>query len=285
MNKIYACIDGLPTTAAVVDWAVWAALRLGTPLHLLHALNPTAEMPIVGDFSGALGAGMQEILQQQLSALDEQRGKIAHEAGSQMLDSASARALAGGVAPVTQNMYYGELVDALLALEADARLLVLGENHPASAPRRLYLSHHLERVVRAIQRPILVTTAAPFAPPERFVLAYDGSDTARKTIDMVARSPLLQGLPGLIAMAAADTTHAHAALGQAQATLRSAGFAVSTTLLAGEPEQVLPDLLKTQGAALLVMGAYGHSRIRQWVLGSTTTALLRLSPVPVLVLR
>ncbi|MBU2284983.1 MAG: universal stress protein, partial [Gammaproteobacteria bacterium] len=39
------------------------------------------------------------------------------------------------------------------------------------------------------------------------------------------------------------------------------------------------------GADLLVMGAYGHSRIRQLIVGSTTTALLRTSPVPVLVLR
>ena len=44
-------------------------------------------------------------------------------------------------------------------------------------------------------------------------------------------------------------------------------------------------LLKTQGAALLVMGAYGHSRIRHLIVGSTTTTLLRLSEVPVLVLR
>jgi nucleotide-binding universal stress UspA family protein len=33
------------------------------------------------------------------------------------------------------------------------------------------------------------------------------------------------------------------------------------------------------------MGAYGHSRIREFIVGSTTTTLLRLSPVPVMVLR
>lgn len=33
------------------------------------------------------------------------------------------------------------------------------------------------------------------------------------------------------------------------------------------------------------MGAYGHSRIRHLIVGSTTTALLRLSAVPVLILR
>lgn len=36
---------------------------------------------------------------------------------------------------------------------------------------------------------------------------------------------------------------------------------------------------------LLVMGAYGHSRIRSMLLGSTTTQLLRTCPIPVLLLR
>ncbi len=53
----------------------------------------------------------------------------------------------------------------------------------------------------------------------------------------------------------------------------------------GEPRQVLPELVKRQSPALLVMGAYGHSRLRQWLVGSTTTSLLRLSEVPVLILR
>ena len=44
-------------------------------------------------------------------------------------------------------------------------------------------------------------------------------------------------------------------------------------------------MVKSQGPAILVMGAFGHSRLRQLVLGSTTTTLLRLSDVPVLILR
>ena len=43
--------------------------------------------------------------------------------------------------------------------------------------------------------------------------------------------------------------------------------------------------LAAQGVSLLVMGAYGQSRIRHLVVGSTTTTLLRLCPCPVLVLR
>lgn len=68
-------------------------------------------------------------------------------------------------------------------------------------------------------------------------------------------------------------------------TPAAAGFSAEIELIPGEPEQVLPAVVKAQGAALLVMGAYGHSRIRQLIVGSTTTTMLRLSEVPVLILR
>ena len=285
MNQIYACIDGMPAAQTVVDWAAWAARRLGAPLHLLHVLDEPTAMPLVGDYTGALGYGAQEMLQQQLSTLDEQRGAIEREAGHHVLERAGEYARAAGVAQVAEGMHYGSLVDILLGLEDRTRLVVVGEHYRASTPRKIYLSHHVERVVRSLKRPVLVATVSPFAAPERFVVAFDGSATARKTVDTVAASPLLQGLPALVAMVAPDTPEAQQALQEAQAVLQSAGFAVETRLLAGDPEQALPELLRTQGNALLVMGAYGHSRIRQLIVGSTTTALLRLSPVPVLVLR
>ncbi|OGB22082.1 MAG: universal stress protein UspA [Burkholderiales bacterium RIFCSPHIGHO2_12_FULL_65_48] len=285
MNKVYACIDGLATTTAVIDWTAWSARRLSVPLELLHVLERPPEMPHVGDYSGAIGLGAQEVLLQKLSDLDEQRGKLAQEAGRQMLQNAQERASAAGVAQVDGRMRHGELVDTLLELEPDARLFVLGEHYHASSPRKIHLDHHVERVIRAVKRPVLVATAEQFVAPERFVIAYDGSATARKTIEMVAASPLLRGLPALVAMAGSDTPAAQQALQDARQLLQGAGFAVETTLLSGEPEQALPALLKTQGATLLVMGAYGHSRIRHLIVGSTTTTLLRLSEVPVLILR
>jgi len=48
-----------------------------------------------------------------------------------------------------------------------------------------------------------------------------------------------------------------------------------------EPQDLLPPLVKAQGQTLLVMGAFSHLRLRQWVLGSTMTSLPRLSDVPV----
>ena len=72
---------------------------------------------------------------------------------------------------------------------------------------------------------------------------------------------------------------------RAQAQLQQAGFAIDTRVVPGLPEEALPALLQSLGNMLLVLGAYGHSRIRQLIVGSTTTALLRLCSVPVVVLR
>lgn len=285
MNKIYACIDGLATTTAVIDWAAWSALRLTAPLKFLHVLERDPQGVAVSNYSGAIGLGSQESLLLELSALDAKRGKLVQEAGRQLLAAACERAAAAGVPQLESRLRHGELVDNLLEVEPDARLFVLGEHYHASEPSKIHLDHHVERVIRSVKRPVLVATGEQFEAPKRVVIAFDGSPTARKTIETVARSPMLVGLPMLVAMAGADSAQTRQQLEEARLTLVAAGFSAETELAPGEPEQVLPALVKAQGGALLVMGAYGHSRIRQFIVGSTTTTLLRLSEVPVLILR
>jgi nucleotide-binding universal stress UspA family protein len=45
---------------------------------------------------------------------------------------------------------------------------------------------------------------------------------------------------------------------------------------------VIMDEARTSGAELLIMGAYGHSRLREWALGGATEDALRNAPIPVL---
>ena len=285
MNKIYACIDGLTTSTAVIDGAAWSALRLDAPLKFLHVLERNPQGVAVSNYSGTIGLGAQESLLRELSELDAKRGKLVQEAGRQLLAAACARAAAAGVLKLESRLRHGELVDNLLEVEPNVRLFVLGEHYHANQPSKIHLDHHVERVIRSVKRPVLVATGERFDAPKRVVIAFDGSPTSRKTIDTVARSPMLAGLPVLVAMAGVDSAQARQQLEEARLVLAASGFSAEIELAPGEPEQVLPALVKAQGAALLVMGAYGHSRIRQFIVGSTTTTLLRLSEMPVLILR
>ncbi len=286
MNKVYACIDGAAGTPAVIDWAVWSAQRLGVPLELLHALERPSESTPVTDHSGAIGLDAQFSLLQELSTLDEQHARFAQEAGRRLLAGARERAAAAGVVQLDARLRHGALVDTVIELEPDARLFVLGTHRRAATSARLHLDHRVEQVIRAVKRPVLVVTNERFAAvPERFVLAYDGSATARKAISTVARSPLLAGLQALVVTAGEDERQARGPLDEAQGLLDNAGFETETAFIKGEADTALPDFLKARSAALLVMGAYGHSRLRSFLMGSTTTAMLRLSEVPVLILR
>ncbi|MDR6215429.1 universal stress protein [Paracidovorax wautersii] len=284
-HTVYACIDGLAATPAVVDAAAWAARQLTAPLALLHALERPAPMPAVGDYGGIIGMGAQDMLLQQLSDLDEERQQVAVQAARHMLENAQRRVAPDSVPSLQLLLRQGELLDTLLELEGTARLVTMGEHHRAAGPRKLHLDHRVESVIRTMQRPVLVVTTDQFNAPTEFVVAYDGSPTARRAVEAVARSPLLRGMPGLLVTAGQPTDAAMLALEEARALLAAAGFSVGTQVVPGEPEEALPALLQARGQPLLVLGAYGHSRIRQFIVGSTTTTLLRLCTAPVLVLR
>ena len=46
------------------------------------------------------------------------------------------------------------------------------------------------------------------------------------------------------------------------------------------PEEVIADGVERDQIDLLVMGAYGHSRIRSLIIGSTTTEMIRSCKIP-----
>jgi len=280
MNQVIACIDGVGATAAsLCDAASWASQRLGAPLTLLHVLD-RSQYPVDTDMSGTIGLGSREALLQELASLDEQRITLAREQGRLMLEAAQARAEQRGVAAAATLQRHGELSATLNDLAPDTRLLVIGRGGSAETP----LSPQVANVIRTLQRPMLVLDHT-FNAPQRFLIAYDGSPTARKALELVAASPLLAGLPCELLLVGPATADVRMELEAARDKLLAKGFSVNAQLCAGEPDAVILATLRASGADLLVMGAYGHSRIRQLLVGSTTAKLLRNAPVPVLLLR
>ena len=138
-------------------------------------------------------------------------------------------------------------------------------------------------------RPLLMVPAGapPTAPPRRVVLAWQPRrEAARALHDALTLLPagarvdilMVDPVPGELRYGeqpGADIAR-HLARHGAEArvvSLPSEGHDVAT---------VLTGYAQREGADLLVMGGYGHSRWREWVLGGTTRDVLRLSRVPVL---
>lgn len=283
-HKVLACIDHSGYATIVCDYAAWAAKRLGAPLELVHVLDRHPETAQQLDFSGSIGLGAQENLLQQLALVDEQRSQLAQEAGRHLVAAARQHVLAAGVTQIEGRQVRGELSSVLAATQDTTRLFVMGKYGETGGRDRQSVGGNLERVARAVQRPLLVVSA-PFKTPTSFMLAFDGGTTTRQGVDLLAASPLVQGLCCHLVMAGADNAANQAQIAWASHRLQAAGLTVTARLLPGAPESVLAAYAAEHDIGLLAMGAYGHSRLRQWLVGSTAAAMLRTAATPLLLLR
>jgi nucleotide-binding universal stress UspA family protein len=154
--------------------------------------------------------------------------------------------------------------------------------HAAWAATRMDAPIHILHVIERDPS----TTAGDFSGSiGRFLIAFDGGPSALKAVHHAATNPLLQGLEAHLLMTGKPDPDFARALEHAATGLRGAGFQVTADLLPGDPAETISAEVQKRGIDLLVMGAYGHSRIRRLILGSTTTHLIRTCRVPVLLFR
>lgn len=282
-GNVLACVDDSVYAEAVCDYAAWSASRMNTRLSLLHVLDKT-ESITARNLSGSLGLGAQENLMQELAELDQKRARLEMEKGKVMLQAAMARVQEKGIVDAESRQRHGELVDTLIELEPETRILVVGKRGADTESAHGHIGSHLESIIRALHKPILIAQQS-FAPPRQIMVAYDGSATMRKGIQIVAASPLGRGVPHHVVMVGADTEVAREQLREATDVLSKAGFEVTGTIIPGDADTALAEYQERENIDLLVMGAYGHSRIRHLILGSTTTAMIKRTRVSLLVLR
>lgn len=284
MKNIVACIDHSGSADAVCDAGAWVSQRVHRPLLLLHVLDRTM-YPTRTDLSGNLVVGEQHQLLEELTELDAQRSRVALKQGRLQLEEARKRAEAAGVESLDTLQLHGHFVETLAERQEDMRILVLGRQGEDHGSDIRQIGSNIENVIRTLSCRILIVPV-DFTPPRSVLFAYDASPTAKKILYILARSPLCKGLPFHLLMVGSDDETHRGQLDEARGELEEQGHAkVIPHLIDGEVEETLMEQVRENDIGLLIMGAYGHSRIRRFLVGSTTTRLLRQSEVPVLLMR
>ena len=90
---------------------------------------------------------------------------------------------------------------------------------------------------------------------------------------------------GLVVARRNHEEEALGALREAESALLRAGLHPVCQMLHGAVEDEIAGYVESRQIDALLMGAYGHGRVRHLVIGSATTDLLRQCDVPVLVFR
>jgi nucleotide-binding universal stress UspA family protein len=163
-----------------------------------------------------------------------------------------------------------------------ADLVVIGR--PAEAQG--VAADTIETVLLGSGRPVFIPPAAPLAGlPETVVVAWKAAPEAARAV--TAAMPLLSTAKEILIVTVAEEQGLSDIEGARLAnSLRWHGLNATARHLQPETGGVADTLLAAAGEhqALIVMGAYGHSRLREWVFGGFTQRVLRGAEVPVLLM-
>jgi nucleotide-binding universal stress UspA family protein len=287
MKHILLCTDGSIFAQSSYRYAAWLAPRLDARVDVLYVTDERSQkVASTGDLSGSIGIDADRELLNKLVDLEHEKAKLNHQRSKLLMAEAKQFFEAEGIQNVNFIHETGFLVDIFHEFEAQADLIMLGKRGEAAEFASGHLGANLERIIRASHKPCLVTSRQ-FKPIERLLLAYDGSPSGQKMLRFLVESPAFKGLELFIVTVAknAEDQTAIARIEEAKHQAQAAGFEPVCCLIEGNPETAIAQYAEEKDISLLLMGAYGHSRIRHLVIGSTTAQLLRSSHIPVLLFR
>ncbi len=175
-------------------------------------------------------------------------------------------------------------VVAKQALYAD--LLILGQPDPGDPAAARLPPSFVSDVLIESGRPALVIPfiGTPSVPGKRVVIAW--KDTREAARSMYFAWPFLHAAESVHVIAWGDDSDGVEGDALKLRTYMTAhGVRAEWHVEAHEPEKTGEMLLSRTadlGADLLIMGCYGHGRLREWVLGGTTRSVLDAMTIPVL---
>ena len=273
-----------PLTGGARDSTVLAsAFAAAKPFHahvvaLFVRPDPTEAMPFFGE--GVSGVVVQEIIDAAKAAADkaaeEARAtltKAAAEAGIEQVD----RPVLRDAATVSYREVQGNFADRVTQASRLSDLVLFG---PLAAGDKPGLAEAFEATLLETGRPVILTAQTPprnFA--RRVALGWDGSLTCARAVS--AAMPLLEKADAVEVlcvcsgdMEGLDDLKEYLSLHAIQCTERK--------IEAGSRPvgEVLLETAAESGAGLLVLGGYGHTRLRQIFFGGVTRHVVSHAELP-----
>jgi nucleotide-binding universal stress UspA family protein len=198
-------------------------------------------------------------------------------------DRAAGDAAQAGVLCTTQtpSLPYPDVVGRLVAQASLHDLTVLD-----AGPRTYDLDREvIEKALLASGRPVIAVPPGHDAfTGRKIIVAWDGSAQAARAANDAM--PFLCAADAVEIVCVAGTEELYTSVPGAEFAPHLARHGVTVSVVdvpvVGDTAETLRNQAMMFHADMIVMGAYGHSRVREFFFGGVTRALLRSSPAPLL---
>jgi nucleotide-binding universal stress UspA family protein len=267
-------VDG----SAYGDWARRLAVQLLAPqgtIRLLHVIDIVAiEGSFLQDLAGAVGAEPFLNLSPKLERILREKGEAVLAIHQSACEAAGVRCEAV--------LETGIVSSVIAAKAAEADVVILGRHGRHERFRAGLAGSTAEGVLRRSPKPVIIVPAEP-KPLQSVCLGYDGSAHARHAMDVAEQICKKRSLPLSVVIAGKDMLAIEPVQEEVAKRVGGSSHPIEIHAREGKVHEVL--VAAAGSHDLFVMGAYGHNRIVELVLGSTTEYMLRNAPVPTLFIR
>ncbi len=276
IDSLLAAIDTSEHGPRVSDYALFVARVFGCRVHALSVLETKKiEGPLLRDFLSTIGLEPGLDYAQKVERFLEMKARDS-------LVAFEERCRSAGV-PCTIETAKGVAGKLILERGSSTDLILIGQRGEHAEWHGDALGGSVESVIRASPRPILVVPRR-YHEIRRALLAYDGSRHAREALELAKeladRTRLL-----LTVLAVRSTGDGEDGTRREVEQLLGPHTPHELRVATGEPYRAILEAAESLDCQLIVMGAYGHSRIRELIIGSTTVQVLRRSKLPILLSR
>ncbi len=277
IKRILVGIDTSEHSRVGQAYAFALARRFHATLIGLHVVDIVSiEGSLPHDISGMLGLEPYLDFSSKMREVLTLRGRV-------VLDEFRAAAERERI-PFETLLDVGVVANQLCDRARSADLVVIGHRGAHARFSTGLLGSTAESVARKCPRPLLVTPQVQ-RDIRRMALAYDGSDRASKAMHAAAEMATEFSAPLDVITVAREHARGEKVLAEARQYLEPYQIPTSFQLLEGPAHEAIIKYLTAQESDLLFIGAYGHSRIIEMVLGSNTEYVLRNAACPVFLSR
>ena len=279
VKNILIPTDGSDYGKTAIAYGISIARKLDAQLTGLHVVDiRLMQGPVFTDISGSIGLPpYQELLPVIESGLDAKAEAILNEFREQCE--------AAGIHPETKKVV--GVIDETIVEEGrrccDWVLLAQRGEHFHLGGGAI-LGSTAQSVVRRSGKPVLVTPEH-FREIKTMALAYDGSAPADNALKLAAELSQQAAWPLSVVIITDDQALGAKRSQKAKDVLAPLAIDSTVIIRKGKEDKELLRFIREGSTDLLVMGAYGHNRLRELLLGSTTSSVIRKSTIPVLLTR
>lgn len=176
----------------------------------------------------------------------------------------------------------GSPVEVICDLGKQVDLIILGARGDYAKWDVKILGATIESVSRQCQTPLMVVDKS-YKEIKNVITAYDSSDYSYKALKLAAHFADNLQLPIEVLTVSNDDEFRTQCLNESKKYLEPFQVEAQYRHEAGQAADVIVEATKNvPECSLLVMGSYGHSRIREAILGSTTVEVMRNAVKPIL---